>query len=102
MNKSILALTVLGAVSAGACAQSSITVYGVVDAYLARESGSNPAGQTTSIDSAAQSLSGSRLGFRGREELGAGLAAIFTAEMGSRPAWKVTTAASSRSAPASD
>jgi predicted porin len=83
MKKSILALAIVATVSTGACAQQpSVNVYGVVDAYLARDSGSNPAGPTTAIDSAAQSLSGSRLGFRGKEELGGRLAAIFTAEMG--------------------
>jgi predicted porin len=73
--------TLLGTASA----QSSVTVYGILDLYIAHDRGGSPAGAVTSLDAGAASLAGSRLGFKGREDLGGGLAAIFTAEMGFGP-----------------
>jgi predicted porin len=75
----------LGALSTTAAAQASVTVYGILDLYYVHEQGSNPAGSVNSIDAGAASSAGSRLGFKGREDLGGGLAAIFTAEMGFGP-----------------
>lgn len=78
MNKSILALALLATVSTGALAQTNVSIYGIVDAGLVRESG--PADSVTKISSGV--ASGSRLGFRGKEDLGGGLAAIFQLESG--------------------
>ena len=57
-------------------AQSSVTLFGVVDAAVARISagGANRTGITTS------GLNSSRLGFRGTEDLGGGMAASFWLE----------------------
>ncbi len=72
----IVALTTLGAGSA--CAQSSVTLFGVVDAAVAYGSGS--------VANKAQLVSSghtnSRIGFRGVEDLGGGLSASFWLEAG--------------------
>lgn len=68
----------------GALAQSSVTVYGRVDAGLRYVSNTDAqGGSTTSVDNGA--LSGSRLGFTGTEDLGGGLKAMFTLESGLNP-----------------
>ncbi len=77
MKKSLIALAVLAA-SGAAMAQSSVTLFGVVDATYAYGSGSvsNKSQLTNS------GLTSSRLGFRGVEDLGGGLAASFWLEAG--------------------
>ncbi len=75
-----LVLASLSAFSGAACAQSSVTVYGIVDAGISREDNGGPKGSVTSLDSGVQS--GSRLGFKGSEDLGGGLKANFVLEMG--------------------
>jgi len=78
MKKSLLAFAILGAFAGAAFAQSSVTIYGVVDAGLERyDNGTVTANRLTS-----GIQSGSRLGFRGNEDLGGGLSAIFTLESG--------------------
>ena len=78
MKKSLLVLAVLGAVAGSASAQTNVTIYGVADAGITRFD--NGATTTTRLDSGIQS--GSRIGFRGTEDLGGGLSAIFTLENG--------------------
>ena len=78
MKKSFLALALMGAFSGAAFAQSSVTIYGIVDMGLVRDD--NGAGAKTSLDSGIQN--GSRLGFKGVEDLGSGLKANFVLEMG--------------------
>lgn len=78
MKKSILALAMLGAFAGAASAQTNVTIYGVVDIGLVRTD--NGSTTTTSLDSGKQS--GSRLGFKGAEDLGGGLSAIFQLENG--------------------
>jgi predicted porin len=73
-----LVAAVLALVSASASAQSSVTLFGVVDAALSVGKGSI-ADRTRLVSGAMQS---SRLGFRGTEDLGAGLAASFHLEAG--------------------
>jgi predicted porin len=81
MKKSILALALIGAFSGAAFAQSSVTVYGIVDMGVQRDDNGTSANSTKySLDSGAQS--GSRLGFKGTEDLGSGLKANFVLEMG--------------------
>ncbi|WP_066271209.1 porin [Hydrogenophaga palleronii] len=58
---------------------SSVSLYGVLDIGLTRVSNVGGQGITRVDDGVSQ---GSRLGFRGREDLGGGLAAIFNLEMG--------------------
>lgn len=74
MKKSLIALAVLAASSA-AMAQSSVTIYGVADAGVLKDKG-------TSTTLRSGGLNTSRLGFRGTEDLGGGLAANFLLEQG--------------------
>jgi predicted porin len=60
-------------------AQTQVKVYGVMDAGLVAEYGS-PAGNRTGITGGV--ASGSRLGFKGTEDLGGGLSANFVLESG--------------------
>jgi len=84
MKKSLIALAVLAA-SGAALAQSSVTVYGRVDASLGSAKvgnitgGVGPASNTQMFNS---NMTSSRLGFRGVEDLGGGLKAIFGIETG--------------------
>ena len=78
MKKSLLALAVLGAFTGIASAQTSVTIYGVADAGITRED--NSVTTVNRLDSGNQS--GSRLGFRGTEDLGGGLSAQFLLEQG--------------------
>lgn len=80
MKKSLLALAVLSAFAGAASAQTSVTVYGVVDMALQHENNGGAAGSKTALDSGIES--GSRLGFKGSEDLGGGLKANFDLEMG--------------------
>ncbi len=76
MKKSLLAVALLGAFGV-ASAQSSVTVYGTLDAglnYSKVESGNS----VTALESGQQSYS--RLGFKGTEDLGDGLKALFVLE----------------------
>jgi predicted porin len=73
MKKSLLALAVLGAFAGAASAQSSVTIYGMVDLALAKQIGSE--------DNQVWDSPDSRIGFRGSEDLGGGLKAIFQFEM---------------------
>jgi len=86
MKKSLVALAAL-AVAGLASAQSSVTLFGVVDAgisyYDAKTNFAN--GSSVKQSQWAQTSSGynsSRLGFRGTEDLGGGLAASFWLEAG--------------------
>ena len=80
MKKSLLALAVLGAFAGAASAQSSVTVYGIVDAGFNSTDDGAPAGRTNGIASGNQSAS--RIGFKGTEDLGNGLKANFVLESG--------------------
>ena len=77
MKKTMLAL-MLGASAGAAVAQSNVTVYGIVDVALVRESGG--AASSTKLTSGVEA--GSRLGFKGTEDLGGGVSAIFLLENG--------------------
>lgn len=79
MKKSLLALAALSTIAGTAAAQSSVTMYGIVDVGVVRESG-NPAGPVTKLTSGV--TAGTRIGFRGVEDLGGGMAALFTLETG--------------------
>ena len=79
MKKSLLALAALSAIAGSAAAQTSVTMYGIADVGYVRESG-NPAGPVSKLTSGV--TAGSRLGFRGVEDLGGGMAALFTMETG--------------------
>jgi predicted porin len=76
MKKSLIALAVLA--STGAMAQSSVTLYGIVDVNLQ----SKTAGNITKQALESGGVSGSRFGFKGTEDLGGGLKANFVLENG--------------------
>jgi predicted porin len=79
IQKYIMSALALGIVSLGAQAQSSVAVYGVADAGLVLERGGS-AGSVQKVGSGV--ASGSRLGFKGREDLGGGLTLNFILENG--------------------
>ena len=83
MKKSLLALAVLGAFAGAASAQSSVTIYGSLDLAVTKGNGGtapdNGANGTSKAWIEKQS-NGSRLGFRGNEDLGGGLSAQFQIE----------------------
>ncbi len=88
MKKSLFALAAVGAFAGAAQAQSSVTVYGIIDVGYA---GGNSRGTTATTSDAnnKRTYSGlttsaeqsSRLGFRGTEDLGGGTSAFFTVEV---------------------
>ena len=82
MQKKLIALAVAGLVSAPVFAQSNVTIYGLVDMGVSYRGDNivNGVGSKTAIDSGMDS--GSRLGFRGVEDLGNGLKAGFVLEQG--------------------
>jgi predicted porin len=85
MKKSILALAVLAAFGGAAHAQSSVTIYGAVDASLSYTNKISTGGKDTGGQMALDSglMKGSRLGVKGVEDLGGGIKALFTIENGS-------------------
>jgi predicted porin len=78
MKKSLIALAALATVATAAQAQSSVTVYGIVDSGFLRSDGGAAANEKSSITGGG--LSSSRWGLRGSEDLGGGLSANFTLE----------------------
>jgi predicted porin len=81
MKKSLLALAVLGAFAGTAFAQSSVTLYGKIDVGGSYDSNAYGSGaHQVRIDSGI--TGGSRVGFKGSEDLGGGLRANFQAETG--------------------
>jgi predicted porin len=111
MKKSLLAVAAIGAFASAAQAQSSVTVYGILDVgYIGSNASSTQSGSTVSsgaggnysyagnsaypnsnlkTTSSVLGQSGeqtSRLGFKGNEDLGGGTSAFFTAEFSLYPA----------------
>jgi predicted porin len=79
LHKKHLAAAALTLLAPCAWAQSNVTVYGLVDAGLSFESG-NKDGSITKVTGGIES--GSRLGFKGTEDLGHGSTALFVLESG--------------------
>jgi len=89
MKKSLFALAAMGAFAGAAHAQSSVTVYGLIDMSITSISTDNTKRSDGVVTNATVTdtgntgrMSGSRLGFRGVEDLGGGNTAGFTLEMG--------------------
>jgi predicted porin len=95
MKKSLIALAALSAIAGSAVAQSSVTVYGVLDAGYSDISrdvsgalGTGTTARTASTESQEQKALGfnnftsSRFGIRGSEDIGGGLSANFVVETG--------------------
>ena len=98
MQKKIIALALASLISSTAFAQSNVTVYGIADMSYGyyRDANTSGGGATNRIDSGQ--WKGSRFGFKGSEDLGDGLSAIFQIENGlsmdvsgstiyTRPSW---------------
>jgi predicted porin len=108
MKKSLFAVAALSAIAGAAQAQSSVTVYGILDVgYVgenARHMGPtsttatpvatpnlpNVVNKTGTVNSTGNSFQGgaqqtNRLGFKGTEDLGGGMSAFFTVEVGLTP-----------------
>lgn len=80
MKKKIVAVAAC-TVASLACAQSSVTLFGVVDAAVTYTTGSGPVSTSKwQLTNSANTFS--RLGFRGTEDLGGGYAAGFWLEAG--------------------
>jgi len=86
MKKSLIAMAVLAA-SGVASAQSSVTLYGLVDAYVGsvKVNGLRQSGVNLPAASGGGGLNTSRFGFKGSEDLGGGLKANFLLEAGFDP-----------------
>ena len=89
MKKSLFAIAAVTAFAGAAQAQSSVTVYGIIDVgYLgnsARVPATGSPAKSTNNQFGASAETSSRLGFRGNEDLGGGLSAFFTLEVGVNP-----------------
>ena len=72
--------SLMGLASSGAHSQSSVTLYGVIDEAVQYQTNIR-GGKLVNLDSLS-GISGSRWGITGKEDLGAGLKAIFTLESG--------------------
>jgi predicted porin len=82
MKKSLIALAALSAIAGSAVAQSSVTVYGVLDAGYS-ETSKTISGTKNSQDALSfNNFTSSRFGVKGTEDLGGGLKANFTIETG--------------------
>ena len=102
MKKSLLAVAAVTAFAGAAQAQSSVTIYGLLDVGVMGQSNSNMLNGSTGGTSAGYGASSSssypkngnsfgfmqggesasRLGFKGQEDLGGGTKAVFTLEQG--------------------
>jgi predicted porin len=84
MKKSLLALAAMGAFAGAAQAQSSVTVYGILDVGLiggSYRAANATIPKATGLEFGQGAESTTRLGFRGTEDLGGGARAFFTLEM---------------------
>ncbi len=96
MKKSLIALAALSAFGTAAQAQSSVTIYGIIDGNYSTskqefvDAGTANTGFTaatkqgvknTGVQAVDDPVASSRLGFRGTEDLGGGLSANFNLEL---------------------
>ncbi|MCA1325822.1 porin [Herbaspirillum sp. alder98] len=85
MKKKLLVAATLTACTAMAHAQSSVTVYGLIDLGLTYYSSARTTatgGNSSLLRMDSGIAQGSRIGFKGTEDLGGGLSAFFTIENG--------------------
>lgn len=82
MQKKLIALAIAGLASTAAFAQSNVTIYGLADVSVAGTTYMGAAGKQTQYSVNSGMLSTSRLGFKGVEDLGNGLKALFVLEYG--------------------
>jgi predicted porin len=79
MKKKLIVSALLAAASTLASAQSNVSIYGMIDMAVVHESG-GIAGSANKVTSGT--TGGSRLGFKGSEDLESGLKALFLLESG--------------------
>jgi general bacterial porin, GBP family len=79
MKKTLMVAALSGVFATAAHAQSSVTLYGLIDAGITY---SNNQGGHSAWQATSGAVNGSRWGLRGSEDLGGGLKAIFTLENG--------------------
>ncbi|MCG5073123.1 porin [Paraburkholderia tagetis] len=79
MKKTLMVAALTGVFATAAHAQSSVTLYGLVDAGITY---ANNSGGHSLWKASSGTVNGSRWGLRGAEDLGGGLKAIFTLENG--------------------
>jgi general bacterial porin, GBP family len=83
MIRSVVSAAVLSLWAGASYAQSSVTLYGIIDTAVIYGNNEKTAqGGHSGIEMNSGGISGSRFGFRGREDLGGGLSAIFDLEDG--------------------
>lgn len=83
MQKKIIALAVAGLVSGVAFAQSNVTIYGSLDESYSYSKGKTATGDSRTFSGVTGGqYNGNRIGFKGEEDLGNGLKALFTYEYG--------------------
>ncbi|WP_295502473.1 porin [Limnohabitans sp. Rim8] len=81
MKKSLIALATLAAVSGTAFAQSTVTLYGRIDASIGtNDTTTNGVTTNKGTELMNGNFTGSRWGMTGKEDLGGGLAAVFSLE----------------------
>jgi predicted porin len=80
MKKTWIACAALASLASVAQAQSSVTLYGIVDAYVGRTKSENMGASVSTTGLNSGGLSTSRWGLSGAEDLGGGLKAIFNLE----------------------
>jgi len=91
MKKSLFALAAVTAFAGAAQAQSSVTVYGILDVgYIGGNTTSNTSAAAGNVKKTGNQFGQSaeqtsRLGFKGTEDLGGGTQALFTAEFTLNP-----------------
>jgi predicted porin len=78
LNKNLILAAILAATAGVASAQSAVTIYGIADASFTGERG----GVASNNKITSGAATASRIGFKGSEDLGNGMAAIFTLETG--------------------
>jgi len=108
MKKSLFALAAVGAFTGAAQAQSSVTVYGILDVGYAGGNTRNVTSSTITQATpnyrqnynmfTASAEQSSRLGFRGTEDLGGGTGAFFTVEVDINPTSNTTVLGNTRQA----
>ncbi|MCG1041621.1 porin [Mycetohabitans sp. B8] len=79
MKKTLMVAALSGMFATAAHAQSSVTLYGLIDAGITY---TNSQGGRANWQETSGAVNGSRWGLRGAEDLGGGLKAIFTLENG--------------------
>jgi predicted porin len=79
VNTKRIIATCVALLGSAAHAQTNVQIYGLIDSAIVVESG-GPKGSATKIESGVSN--GSRIGFKGTEDLGGGTSAIFLLESG--------------------